>query len=175
MTDRNSTAQLADRMAIQDVLHGHCRGLDRNDGPAVAASYWPEAEVDYGSFRGPASQFAGLIGPALSAAYQLTRHCISNTLIDFEGQQARAESYVEAAHLLADGGSEMRFGGRYLDTLEKRGEEWRMLHRQVVMDWSHTRPVTDERQSEAFAELSKGRNDGDDPLHAFLRGDGNHG
>ena len=175
MTDSIDPASLADRLAIQDVLHHHCRGLDRNDGPAVAHCYWPEAEVDYGNFQGPASQFAELIGPALSEAYQLTRHCISNTLISFDGSTARAESYVEASHLAADGNSEMRFGGRYLDLLEKRGDQWRMTFRRVVMDWSQTRPLADERQSAAFAALSKGRNDHQDPLYAFLKGDSEHG
>jgi hypothetical protein len=175
MTNSIDPAQIADRLAIQDVLHTHCRGLDRNHGSLVADCYWPEAEVDYGSFQGLASQFAELIGPALGDAYQLTRHCISNTLISFDGAFARAESYVEASHLAADGSSEMRFGGRYLDTLEKRGDQWRMIFRQVVMDWGQTRPLTDERDSEAFAALSKGRNDHQDPLYAFLQGDNKHG
>ena len=175
MSNSTRPAQIADRLAVQDVLHSHCRGLDRNDGALIAACYWPDAEVDYGSFKGSASQFAELIGPALGEAYELTRHCISNTLIAFDGATARVESYVEASHLFKGGASEMRFGGRYLDTLEQRGDEWRMLHRQVVMDWSTTREVTDERQSEAFSALSKGSNDASDPLHAFLQGDPDHG
>ena len=175
MSDSTTPARIADRMAIQDLLHNHCRGLDRNDGALLAASYWPDAEVDYGSFKGPASQFAELIGPALGEAYELTRHRISNTLIDFDGATARVESYVEASHLFKGGASEMRFGGRYLDTLEQRGDEWCMLDRQVVMDWSTTREVTDERESEAFAALSKGSNDASDPLHSFLRGGADHG
>jgi hypothetical protein len=175
VTDSTATARLADRLAIQEILHSHCRGLDRNDEATVAACYWPGAQVDYGNFQGPARQFAQLIGPALGEAYQLTRHCISNTLIAFDGSLARVESYVEASHLLADGASEMRFGGRYLDKLEKRGEQWRLLFRRVVMDWSHTRSITDERQSDAFVAMSKGRNDGGDPLYDFLREDSDHG
>ena len=175
MSNSTKPARIDDRLAIQDVLHSHCRGLDRNDGALIAASYWPDAEVDYGSFKGSAGQFAELIGPALSNAYELTRHRISNTLIDFDGATARVESYVEASHLLTGGASEMRFGGRYLDTLEQREDEWRMLHRQVVMDWSTTRDVADERQWEAFTALSKGSNDGSDPLHTFLQGGAKHG
>ncbi|MCG8443112.1 MAG: nuclear transport factor 2 family protein, partial [Caulobacterales bacterium] len=28
------------------------------------------------------------------------------------------------------------YGGRYVDRLEKRGKEWKIAHRQVVMDWN---------------------------------------
>ena len=29
------------------------------------------------------------------------------------------------------------YGGRYVDRLEKRESEWKISHRQVVMDWNH--------------------------------------
>jgi hypothetical protein len=158
----------ADRIAINDILSQHSRALDRNNSAWLKDCYWPEATVDYGNFKGPAHTFAELVGPALAEAYELTRHAISNTLVQFQGAQARTESYVLASHLFQGGEQEMRFEGRYLDQLEKRDGQWRMLHRQVVMDWSHTSKLADERNTEAFAALAKGSNDGDDPLHPFL-------
>lgn len=50
--------ELADRAAITDILHLHSRGLDRQDASLLEAAYWPDANVDYGSFVGPAMQFA---------------------------------------------------------------------------------------------------------------------
>ena len=158
-----------DRLAIDDVLKRHCRGLDRNLPGQLKDCYWPEADVDYGNFKGPAHSFAELVGAALSETYELTRHAISNSLIEFDGEQARVESYVQAGHLFPGGSQQMRFEGRYLDLLEKRDGQWRMLHRQVVMDWSQTSTLDDERESEAFAALAKGSSDGSDPLHAFLQ------
>ena len=165
-----SAQQQADQLAILEVLNRHCRALDRNDAQLLSDCYWPDASVDYGSFKGPAQDFAALVGPALSDAYELTRHCISNTLITFDGDSARAESYVQAGHLLHGGTAQMQFSGRYLDLLSKRDGSWCISHRQVVMDWSHTGNLTDERSSEAFAALSKGSRDGSDPLYPFLRG-----
>jgi SnoaL-like domain len=163
-----SPAQVADRLAIQDVLHLHSRGLDRLDAQVIKSAYWPEADVDYGSFKGNAHQFAELVVGALGEHYELTRHCLANTLVAFDGDCARCESCVTAGHLLVGAREEMLFYGRYLDRLQKRGGQWKILHRQVVMDWSKRIPVEDERKSAAFAELAKGAHRADDPLYAFL-------
>ncbi len=171
-TDPGSTAtheQLADRLAIQDVLHLHSRGLDRLDKDAIQCAYWPEAEVDYGSYKGSAHVFAELVVGALGQAYELTRHCLSNTLLNVAGNSAWSESSVNAAHLLPGAREELLFYGRYLDKLEKRDAQWKILHRQVVMDWSKRLPVQDERSGEAFAALAKGAHLDDDPLYPFLQ------
>ena len=107
---------------------------------------------------------------ALGQAYELTRHSISNTLVNLTGQLARCESSVHAGHLLLGAREEMLFYGRYLDRLEKRHGQWKILHRQVVMDWSKRLTVQDERNAEAFADLAKGAHLGIDPLYPFLRG-----
>ena len=164
-------AAIADRLAIEDTLHRHCRGLDRGDSELLSSCYWPEAEVDYGTYKGPAADFAGLVVSALAESYELTRHRISNVLVSLTNTTARVESYVCATHLLPGGTQEMRFEGRYLDTLEKRDGRWALRYRQVVMDWSDTFTVTDSRDSEAFAALAKGCNNSRDPLYSHLAGD----
>lgn len=160
--------EIADRLAIQDILHCHSRGLDRQDSTLLQACYWPDAEVDYGAYKGPARQFVELVLPALQATYELTRHCLVNTTIVVQDELARSESYVNAAHLSLDAQEEMSFAGRYLDRLEKRQGQWKIIHRLVVMDWSLRHRVIDERAAEAFADLAKGGHDDKDPLHAFL-------
>jgi hypothetical protein len=160
--------QVADRLAIQDVLNLHSRGLDRLDTAAIQRAYWPDAEVDYGSFKGSAHLFAELVVGALGGTYELTRHSLSNTLVQFSGNTARSESCVHAGHLLAGAAEEMLFYGRYLDKLEKREGRWKMLHRQVVIDWSKRLTVQDERDDEAFADLARGAHRDSDPLYPFL-------
>jgi len=49
--------EIADRLAIQDVLYRHCRGVDRADADLLESAYWPEAEVAYGAYNGPAHPF----------------------------------------------------------------------------------------------------------------------
>ena len=161
--------QVADRLAIQDVLHLHCRGLDRLDKSAIESAYWPDAEVDYGSYMGSAHVFAGLVVGALGQAYELTLHSLSNPLVTFSNNRAWSESSVHAAHLLQGTREEMLFYGRYLDKLEKRDGQWKILHRQVVIDWSKRLQVEDERDGEAFGALAKGAHLDTDPLYPFLR------
>jgi len=165
-----SSADIADRLAITDILYSHCRGLDRLDSAILEACYWQDAEVDYGSYRGPAQAFAGLVVAALGEAYALTRHNIGNTLIAIEGSTAHCESYVNADHLLPGETQEMCFSGRYLDQLEKLDGQWRLSHRQVVIDWARIRDLENLRDTEAFADLAKGGQGADDPLFPFLAG-----
>jgi hypothetical protein len=164
-----TSEQLADRLLIHDVLHLHSRGLDRLDKSAIQCAYWPEAEVDYGSYKGSAQVFAELVVGALGQTYELTRHCLSNTLVNLAGNSAWSESCVNAGHLLPGAREELLFYGRYLDKLEKRDGQWKILHRQVVMDWSKRLPVQDERSGEAFAALAKGAHFDTDPLYPFLQ------
>lgn len=161
--------RIADRFAIQDILYQHSRGLDRLDSPAIQCAYWPDAEVDYGSYKGGAHTFAELVVGALGAQYELTRHSLSNTLITFTDHTALAESNVTAGHLLLGAEEELLFYGRYLDRLEKRDGQWKIAHRQVVMDWSKRLPVQDERNNEAFSDLAKGAHVDTDPLYSFLK------
>ncbi len=163
--------ELANRLAITEILHSHCRGLDRSDADCLKGVYWPEAEVDYGAFKGSAHQFADLVIMALTEHYESTQHSITNTLIQFEGDAtAKTESYVTARHLIATGSDEMVFSKRYLDRLERRGDCWKLIHRQVVMDWSRTHAVVDEREGEAFAALSKGNHGLTDPSFQHFDG-----
>ena len=159
---------IADRLAIHDVLNLHSRGLDRLDSSAIQSAYWADAEVDYGGYKGGAHIFAELVVGALDEQYELTRHCLSNTLIAFAGNSALSETNVNAGHLLAGAEEEMLFYGRYLDKLEKREGRWKILHRQVVIDWSKRLPVRDEREDEAFTALAKGAHLDQDPLYPFL-------
>jgi hypothetical protein len=163
-----NSAQVADRLAIQDVLFTHSRGLDRLDAALIKASYWPDAEVDYGSYKGPAHSFAELVVGALAAQYELTQHTLGNTVFTFGDARARTESHVTARHLLLGAEQEMVFSGRYLDQLEKRDGHWKLAHRQVIMDWSRRHAVTDERDNEAFVALAKGGHRESDPAHDFL-------
>ena len=161
-------AAIADRLAIQDILALHSRGLDRLDSQALKHCYWPEANVDYGAYKGPAHAFADIVVQVLPAQYELTRHGLGNTLIDFDGDSARTETCVSAGHLLQGAGEDLHFYGRYVDQFECRDGQWKILFRQVVMDWCKRHPVVDERQGEAFGDLAKGGHYPQDPLYPFL-------
>lgn len=162
-------AQVADRVAITELLYCHSRALDRLDAGLMKAVYWEDADVDYGGFKGRAHDFADHVMKALAAQYQLTQHRISNTLFSqIKAKRIHTESYCFAKHLSVSGDQEMLYTGRYLDQFEKRDSRWGFIHRRVVMDWSRRFDVTDERQQGSFAALTKGDNTEHDPSFLHL-------
>ena len=160
----------ADRLAIQQVLSEHSRGLDRADAGLLAGCYWDEATVDYGIFKGPALEFVPLVVGALKEGYALTRHALSNTLFQFDGDSCRCETLVTAQHLSPGRDEDVFYSGRYLDVLRREGDEWRLQHRQVVSDWVRNIQFDNLEDSPQFADISRGKHDHSDPSYALFGG-----
>lgn len=135
-------AELADREAIRECLYRYCRGVDRLDADMVRSAYWPDCVDNHTGFTGNAEQFIAWAFPIMGSMDQ-TMHIIGNVLMTLRGDQADAESYFYGIHriVLPDGTrSDVIGAGRYLDTLEKRDDEWRILKRTVATDWFRQYP-----------------------------------
>ena len=172
-------SEMAHRLAIQDVLAVHCRGVDRADEAALKSAYWEDAEVAYGGFEGRAHEFCEIL-PASIVRFSHTQHSISNVLIRFAepaegGEQApvsaAVETYVTAYHYLPeDNGvdTEMTFLGRYLDRFERRDDTWKIAHRRVLMDWNQNAASSAIWQGPPFDGLARGARMPDDPVYALF-------
>ena len=111
--------ELADKLAIIEIIHAYARGVDRADSGILKSTCWEDAEVDYGGYKGLAHPFCESLPNAIKN-YKNTQHQVSNTLIFFDSPtNASVESYVTAHHLRSDN-TEMTYIGRYLDKMEKR-------------------------------------------------------
>ncbi len=164
------TAEVADRLAIMEVLNTHSRGVDRADETVLKSAYWADATVAYGGFNGNAHEFCERL-PGAIRAWARTQHSITNTLIEFRDGRALVETYVTAYHYRAvpDGpDAEMIYLGRYLDTMHKRGDVWKIHHRQVVMDWNQNTQATAVLEGPPFEGLARGERHPDDPLDRLL-------
>ena len=118
------------RLDIAELLARYCRGIDRRDADELDLVFADDASLDYGSgAQGKATTCAGLL--AAVGSMRLTQHAISNVIIEFDGSRARTETYCVALHIVGEPGSEteMTVGGRYLDTLDRRTGEWRIVER----------------------------------------------
>lgn len=162
-------ARVAARLDIAEVLARYCRGIDRCDADELDRVFADDAAIDYG--YGPqdkAAICAGLI--AAISGMRLTQHAISNTIIDLDGDRARAETQCVALHILGEPGAEteMTVGGRYLDTLEQRADGWRIVERLYVMDWNRQGPATMRLEGGMYDRLMRrGARKPDDPLYAW--------
>ena len=164
---RTCPEELADRLAIMDVLNRYARGIDRCDLAVLREVWWPEAVADYGTGEVGALVWSEGVVPAL-AAMRRTQHFLGNMLIDIDGTHATAETYCRAWHEVdgPDGPFEMEVGGRYLDRLERRGDDWRLLHRRYVLDWSRNGPSTAQWDGPLYGTLTRrGKRLPDDPLY----------
>lgn len=122
---------------IRECVMRLARAEDRRSADLVGSAFWPDAAVDFGIFAGSFDDYLGWVVPG-SPAVPLTQHVLGQTLIEVDGATARAETHVTAYHRI-DTGTEHRdavLGGRYLDRLEERDGEWRIVHRTMLYDWS---------------------------------------
>jgi len=134
--------QLVDRRQIEDVVARYARTLDWLDDGGQASCYWPDAEIDYGFFKGQAADF-------LPVVMQIERdsdrrwHMLGGLIVRFHSTtRASSECYgIFAGASRQDDGTLAGnlYGGRYLDEWEKRGgdngEEWRISKRLYLVDW----------------------------------------
>ncbi len=155
-----------DRLAIQEVLAHHSRGVDRADETTLKACYWPDATVAYGGFNGNAHEFCAVL-PASIKRYTATQHTITNICARIDGDTAAVETYVTAYHFQV-GESEMTYLGRYLDRFARRDGVWKIQHRQVVMDWNQNAPTTAVMSGPPFDGLARGARFPEDPLYDML-------
>ncbi len=124
------------RGVIQNRLAQHARGIDRADEALLREAYHEDGTVDYGSLKGSAAEFAAAIA-AMHHGAPMSSHRTSNLWIAIEGQNAISESYVMAwVTLPTDADPQPHLvGGRYLDRHSYKRDDWRMQHRQYVLDW----------------------------------------
>jgi hypothetical protein len=169
-SDTERLTRVIDQQEIRDVIYRYCRGIDRCDYELVRSCYHPDATDDHGDFRGGVDDFIAYIRRGLPR-FERTMHFIGNVLVETDGAQARAESYLVAYHHLAESRTkpERDFvaGLRYVDDFERRDGEWRIAARVCVFEWSRIDTVAPGGWSPDEA-ASTGRRDRSDPVYGPL-------
>ncbi len=137
-----SIEEISDRIQIQDLLTRYTVALDTKDWDLLDSCFVPDAQVDYtssGGTKGPYREVRQWLEKAL-AAFPMTQHFISNTLIAFEGDEARSRTYVinPMGFPKDDGGLHIfTVGAYYHDRLVHTDDGWRIAERveeQVYLD-----------------------------------------
>lgn len=134
--------ELADREAIRDCLTRYARAIDRVDEEELDGVFWEDATDDHIIFSGGMTEFKAFFLPLLRQLDQSV-HLVGNCLIEISGAQAHAETYFFSFIRVPQdvGGPKDSFaGGRYLDRMQRRGDEWRIAERTVVVDWFRDMP-----------------------------------
>jgi hypothetical protein len=104
----------------------------------MKSAYWPDAIDDHGVFVGNAWEFVDRCMES-HRRWRSTMHCIFNHQIEIDdADHARGEIY-NITYLFHEGhdGADV-WVGRYLDAYERRGDEWRIIHRVCVHEGTTT-------------------------------------
>lgn len=146
---RLALEELIDRERIKDVLARYARGIDRLDRVLVESAFWPEATDDHAIFSGTSREFLDWAIPNMRANVVTQQHLMNPPLIRITGDEAAVETYFTCPQYIRnpegpqDELLELAVGGRFVDLMVKRGNDWRILERTVVLDWQRITPSYD--------------------------------
>lgn len=157
--------QLIAQAEIRDVQARYCRAADRCDFALFRSCFHEDAVLAFSFWSGGVDAFISMARTMLSG-FVATTHFTGNALVAVDGDAADCEFYTLATHRIAadDKGPERDYvcSVRYIDRMEKRDGEWRILRRQCVLDWARSDPVP------AFCDGDRtgdGRRDRSDPSY----------
>lgn len=131
--------EMLDKQACNETLTRYCRALDWLDADALKTVFTPDADIDYGFFKGRGDEFIPVV---MDIEHRFLRrwHLIANTIIQVNGETAEGESYGLAAAVSEQEGRTVTdvFGGRYLDRFVRRTGQWQITKRVYVLDWQRS-------------------------------------
>jgi 3-phenylpropionate/cinnamic acid dioxygenase small subunit len=131
--------EIADRLAIVDLLHRYATSLDTRDWDLLASVFTDDAIADYGELAGINNGVAAIVKVCHDALQGLdaSQHIVSNEVIELAGDRARSRCYLQAQHVYlgAEGGDNFLVGGTYEDEVVRTGQGWRIAHRRLITTW----------------------------------------
>jgi hypothetical protein len=139
---RPSLEEVADRLAVDDLLDAYAAALDARDWEALRALFLPDAVVDYteeGGPRGSIDQAIAWLREAL-APFAACQHLVTNRRVRIDGDEATVEAYVFSPLGAPTGGGKLALvlaGGAYRDVLRRTPEGWRFASRAMRASWFH--------------------------------------
>jgi hypothetical protein len=137
---------LTDDREIRSLEYRYCRAIDRRQYDLLRSCYHPDATDHHGDFYGGVEEFVAYVQSGL-AGFERTLHFVGNLQVEIEGDTARTETYVLALARLARSRDlperDNTVALRYIDDVERRNGEWRILRRVCVYEWTRTDTVPD--------------------------------
>ena len=151
---------------IRDVHLRYCRATDRRDEELMRSCFHQDAVIELHESLSVDAFIA--LGREILSKYTVTWHNTGNQLVEVDGDAAWAERYTTSTHRIAadDSGPDRDFvaSGRYIDRMERRDGEWRVIRRTMVIDFTRTDPLQPDEQG---VGVSRGARDRSDPSYTW--------
>jgi hypothetical protein len=125
---------MTDRQAIYDCIKRNSRGNDRFDADLVSSSYHADAVHELGRKRISGAEYGAHANSAHGAYFDANLHNVTMHTCEIDGDVAHAESYNLGVFLDKGGETGRILAGRYIDRLEKRDGEWRIVLRRATVE-----------------------------------------
>lgn len=144
-----SPEEAADRLAIRELFDAYAHCADRRDAEGQKALFTDDTRFAvYMSGPGTEPTYVLHGREALTPVfedlkqYDATTHFNGQSTVVLDGDRATGESYTMAHHLSQTDGQRtlMVAALRYLDTFVKQDGVWLFAERELILDWSETRP-----------------------------------
>jgi ketosteroid isomerase-like protein len=148
-----SLQQVADRLAIRELVDAYAYCADRRDAPGQMALFTEDTDfLVYMDSRDPAAtqhlRGRQALAPVFDElnTYQATTHFNGQSTAVLDGDHATGVAYCLAHHVKVDGSARslMIAAIRYLDTYVKHDGIWFFSQRKLMVDWTDTRALDDE-------------------------------
>ena len=156
--------QMEDRQNILDCIQRESRARDRQDIDQITSCWWQDGVDEHGPIMTNVPEYAEKANLGHRMNFNMTSHNITNHICDIDGNTANCESYVIGGLFWLDGKTTTIAFGRYLDRLEKRDGEWRMLIRKCTIEMTADTDAT-WVYSKNIKGFLKARWDGKDPSY----------
>jgi hypothetical protein len=141
-------AELADRVAIRELVDAYARCADRRDAEGQKALFTEDTHFvvymdGHGSEPTQILDAREALTPVFDDLnrYQATMHFNGQSTVALDGDRATGESYCIAHHLFTeDGGRKLMIAWlRYGDVFVKLDGAWLFAERSLYVDWTETR------------------------------------
>ena len=144
-----SPNQVADRLAIRELIEAYAHCADRRDATGQMSLFTADTHfVVYMNAKDPVPSQELHSREALAPVfaelnkYDATTHFVGqSTILTLTGDRGTGESYCLAHHVTSEGGRRrlMLASLRYLDTFVKMDDAWLFAERRLYVDWLEER------------------------------------
>jgi hypothetical protein len=122
--------------ALQEVVTRFGRAIDRREFELLRSCYHEDAYDDHGPLQGSRDEFVAAVKEA-AESMPFTFHGLQGfRVIARRGERAATETYYSFRSVLAEDGMPWEQIGRYVDVMERRRGEWRILRRWTVVEYT---------------------------------------
>jgi hypothetical protein len=145
-----STQDAADRLAIRELFDAYAHCADTRDAEGQKALFTEDTRFAV-YMNGPGTEPSSVLEgrEALSPVfddlnrYEATMHFNGQSTVILDRNQATGDSYTIAHHVYTEDDNRMMMVAwlRYLDTFTKVDQTWYIAKREIILEWSETRPL----------------------------------